>query len=296
VRDAVDLLATVIEHGDALAPGEVLVASPDGAVTHGELFEAATTFFYGAPRRPLHVPRVLCGPGMWARDLLGRLVGHRPFERAWMARYIDLQLTADGSRTRARLGWAPRPRYGILRRMPFLIQHRRNDPSEWKARNHAALKAVRVRANLLVHALLKGRAHDLAEELTEALVGKGDPRFAGYRKAWSRQSALDHHALLLRHLLDALLTGERAMLALYCRDLAGRWHAAGLREEELEAAIGELERICLATLRREPGWEGLRDEIRQQVTMTLNWARDEVYEVYESLESLAHAAPREGEP
>jgi hypothetical protein len=86
------------------------------------------------------------------------------------------------------------------------------------------------------------------------------------------------------------------MLAFYCRDLAGRWHAAGCGEEELEAAIGELERICLATLRREPGWESLRDEIRHLVTMTLNWARDEVYEVYESLESLARTSSREGDP
>jgi nucleoside-diphosphate-sugar epimerase len=296
VRDAVDFLAAVIERGDTLAPGEVLVASPDGAVTHRELFEVATAFYYGAPRRPLYMPRALCGPGMWARDVLGRLIGHRPFERAWMARYIDLQMTADGSRTRARLGWAPRPRLGILRRMPFLTQHLRNDPSEWTARNHAALKAVRVRANLLVHALLRGRAHDLTEEFTEALVGRGDARFAGYRKAWSRRSALDHHALLLQHLLEALRTGERSVLALYCRELAGRWHAAGLREEELEAAIAELERICLATLRREPGWESLRDEIRQQVSMTLNWARDEVYEVYESLETLERSAPRAGGP
>jgi nucleoside-diphosphate-sugar epimerase len=292
IRDAVAFLTAVIERGDTLAPGEVLVASPDGAVTHAELFEVATAFYYGAPRRPLHVPRVLCGPAMRAREVLGRFTGHRPFERAWMARYIDLRMTADGSRTRERLGWAPRPRLHILRRMPFLIQHLRNDPSEWTARNHAALKAVRVRANLLVHSLLKGRARDLAEQLTEALVGGHDPRFAGYRRAWNRRTALDHHALLLRHLLDACRTGERAVLALYCRDLAGRWHAAGLREEELEAAIGELERICLAALRREPGWEGLRDEIRQQVTMTLNWARDEVFEVYESLEALERSASR----
>ena len=291
IRDAVDFLATVIEKGDALAPGEVLVASPEGAVSHRDLFEAATAFHDGSTRRPRLVPKVLCGPGMLARDLLGRLTGCRPFERPWMARYIDLEMTADGSRTRARLGWEPRPRLSILRRLPFLVQHRRNDPVEWTARNHAALEAVRVRAHLLVHTLLKGRASDLAEALTRSLVGGDDPRFAGYRRAWSRHEALDHHTLVFRHLLDALQTGERGMLALYCRDLAARWHAAGLRETELEDLLGELERICLATLRREPVWDRLGDEIRRQVTMTINWARDEVFEVYERLERVPADAP-----
>ena len=37
--------------------------------------------------------------GMAARDVLGRMTGRRPFERAWMARYIDRPLTVDARAT-----------------------------------------------------------------------------------------------------------------------------------------------------------------------------------------------------
>ena len=50
------------------------------------LFEAVS--LHGRRRRrggAIHMPKALCGPGMRVRDLAGRLVGHRPFERPWIA-------------------------------------------------------------------------------------------------------------------------------------------------------------------------------------------------------------------
>ena len=81
VNDAVSFLRRVLDLAPALTPGEVLVASPDGATSHEELFEAATLSWFGARKKPFHIPKLLCGPGMAARDLLGRLTGERPFEQ-----------------------------------------------------------------------------------------------------------------------------------------------------------------------------------------------------------------------
>lgn len=41
---------------------------------------------------------------MWGRALLGRLTGDMPFERPWMADYIDLKMTIDARRTRGSAG------------------------------------------------------------------------------------------------------------------------------------------------------------------------------------------------
>ena len=66
VRDAIRLFRTVLTRLDVLAPGQVLVASPDGAVSHRELFEEATLLHFGARRRPLSFPvgsaAPACGP------------------------------------------------------------------------------------------------------------------------------------------------------------------------------------------------------------------------------------------
>ena len=58
-----------------------------------------------------------------------------PFERAWMADYIDLRLDIDASRTRRRLDWAPNSELDILKRIPYMIQHMRSDPAEWELRS-----------------------------------------------------------------------------------------------------------------------------------------------------------------
>ena len=47
---------------------------------------------------PILVPAPLARIGVWGRDLLGRLIGDRPFERPWMVEYIDKVLSAGSSK------------------------------------------------------------------------------------------------------------------------------------------------------------------------------------------------------
>ena len=131
VDDLTLFFLALLDRLDDVPPGQVLQASPDGAVSHQQLYDEATLLHFGNRRASLHVPRPLCGPGMWSLDLLGRLIGKRPFERPWMARYVDKAMTIDASRTRSILGWEPRPRLQVLRRLPFLLENRKTDPIEW---------------------------------------------------------------------------------------------------------------------------------------------------------------------
>jgi nucleoside-diphosphate-sugar epimerase len=140
ILDLVAFMERVLERLDRFAPREVLQASPDGCVSHGQLFAASRVALDGAHVAPVHVPRALCRPGMAVRDLAGRLTGRRPFERPWMARYIDTEMRVDASATRRRLQWEPRPALSIVRRLPFLLENMKTDPDEWQRRNRAAMK------------------------------------------------------------------------------------------------------------------------------------------------------------
>jgi nucleoside-diphosphate-sugar epimerase len=288
VRDAICLFRRVLARLPDLDPGQVLVASPDGAVSHRELFEEATLLHFGERRRPLFMPRPLCGPGMWARDLAGRLLGERPFERPWMARYIDTRMTADGRRTRARLGWEPRPRFLILRRLPFLIQNLRCDPVEWSRRNHAAMKQVRLQKHLMLHALLRGHASTIAERFREALLGEeGRRRFPSLGRLGEAEHPGNRHGFALRHLIDTVGTGERTEFVAYCRDLAERCVESGVPVEEVCGALEVMGTVAVRTLRQDPEAAELRTEIHDHLLMTLRWGCDEVQEVYEHLGARA---------
>jgi nucleoside-diphosphate-sugar epimerase len=288
VRDAVRLFRAVLDRVDRLAPGQVLVASPDGAVSHRELFEEATLLYFGERRRPVLMPRPLCGPGMWARDLAGRLLGERPFERPWMARYIDTRMIADGRKTRALLGWEPRSRFLVLRRLPFLIHNLRCDPVEWNRRNHAAMKQVRVQRHLILHALLKAHAPTIEARFREAVLGEdGRRRFPGLARLGAAEHPGNRHGFALRHLIDTVGTGERMEFVAYCRDLAERCHETGVPAEEVCGALEVMGAVAVRTLRQDPESAELRAEIHEHLLMTLRWGCDEVQEVYEHLSAGA---------
>ena len=280
---------------DEVPPGQVLQASPDGAVSHEQLYDEATLLHFGTKRASIHMPRPLCGPGMWSLDLLGRLVGKRPFERPWMARYIDLAMTIDASRTRAILGWEPRPRLQVLRRLPFLLENRKTDPIEWNRANRAAMKEVHLETNLRIFALLKKHAHEIALEYTEVLTGpEGQERFPSYQQV----SEHDHrwnHTLILRHLMNAVRTRERSILVSYCRDLAERRFQQGFQTREVCDALRELNRIVYKRLLRDPEAAGMKADLYEHVTMTLTWGCDEAQQVFEHLEARCRKSRRRGE-
>ena len=281
VNDVVLFLVQALSRFDRFDPCEVLIASPDRAVSHNELFEAATLAYSGSRLRPFHMPRPLCRPGMIARDLAGRLTGERPFERAWMADYIDTVMSIDASRTRQRVGWSPRPRLEILRRLPFLIENFKADPSEWNLRNRAAMKEVQIPINLRVHWLLERNQEAIIEEFTTLLTTPHEQhRFAHYQLLSADQHDWNHR-LVMRHLLNAVRTKDRGIFMAYCRDLAELRLEQGYEANELCGALEGLNLVCWRVLRRDPESKGMRQAIFDYVTSTLRSGCDQAQDVYE---------------
>jgi len=292
ISDFVLFVLEVLARLDDLKPCEVLMASPDGAVSHRELHEASTLTFYGTRHPPLFVPRALCGPAIWTRDLFGRLTGHRPFERAWMAEYIDTVMTTDASRTRRRMDWAPRPRLEILRRMPFIIENLKTDPVRWAELNRAAMKGVRVPANLKVHWLLEQHQEAVMREFTELLTGPdGQQRFARYQELTNDQHEW-HHRLIYRNLLNAVRTRDKGVFMGYCRDLAEQRLKEGFSANELCGALEALNLVCWRVLRRDPESRGMREAILDYVTSTLRSGCDQAQEVFELAQAREHRTAR----
>jgi nucleoside-diphosphate-sugar epimerase len=293
ISDLVLFLLDVLARVDEWKPCEVLIASPDGAVSHRELYEASTLAYYGARLQPMLVPRALYGAGIWARDVGGRLTGHRPFERGWMVDYIDTVMTTDASRTRRRMDWAPRPRLEILRRMPFLIENMKTDPIAWAELNRAAMKGVRVPTNLKIHWLLEQHQETVMRRFTEVLTGPaGRDRFTRYQ-ALTREQIDWNVRLIYRNLLSAVRTRDKGVFMGYCRDLAEQRLKEGFSAGELCGALEALNLVCWRVLRRDPESRGMRDAIFDYVTSTLRSGCDQAQEVFELAEARQHRAAKQ---
>jgi len=229
------------------------------------------------------VRKPLCRAGLVALDALGRITGQRPFERPWMAHYIDQEMRVDSAMTRRLLNWNPRPRLGLLRRVPFLVENLKTDPHEWIARNQAAMKAVWISDYLKIHALLQKHEPEILEAFHAALTGPDRrDRFPNYQRFGAEEHDWNHR-LLVRQLFNAVRTGDKTVFQIYCRDLAVRRFREGFSAEEFCGAVELLNLICMRILRRDPASEGMRQQILDYLTMTLRYGCDQAQDTFEEL-------------
>ncbi|MGD2115464.1 MAG: NAD(P)-dependent oxidoreductase, partial [Acidobacteriota bacterium] len=292
VRDAAICLGTVVDRMDRLEPGEVLLASTDGAVSQTQLFFAATgAYFRESPPAPRFVPKILCRPGLWVVDRAGRWFGEQIFERPWMADYVDRKLTVDASRTCARLSWKPRPRLEILRRMPFLIENFRTDPLEWHRRNAHFMLRRQVRPNLRIYQLLLDHRERIVWRFDELMDRPETRRRMPHYQALSREERQWNHRQILRNLLHALRTRRKGLFMAYCRDLAERRARSGFEGREVICALRILHLACHEVLSRTEEAAELGDDLWQALSQTIRFGIDQVEMVYEAFQGRAFPKP-----
>jgi nucleoside-diphosphate-sugar epimerase len=283
VRDAVAFFRKLLDEYKPEKPCEILIPGDDGATTHLDLFKAATLNFHGIEAKPRCMPKLLCGPGMWMMELLGYFTGKKPFERSWMASYIDKQLDINASVTRKKLDWAPRSRLGIIRRFPFMIENFKTNPIEWISRNHAAMKIPYLHPNLRIYRLLLSNEETIVKTVNKELFEPPDSRsFESYRqlstdqKNWAPRQAL-------RELMTSIRTYDKGIFMAYCRDIAQHRYNLGFKVDEVTNALTIFKDACLNAMRDDPDASQLKTEITNNIVMTVQFGIDQVEEVFEEL-------------
>jgi nucleoside-diphosphate-sugar epimerase len=283
VREMGRFIRRIIDHNDELSQREVLIASPSETLSHRTLFDLASIDYHGQRRRPIMMPKLMAAIGVRTLDLLGRLLGNRPFERPWMIKYLDTDLICDASRTYRRLAWKPRKRLLLQRRLPFMIEYRKMNPNEWHRLNRAALKEVHLRANLRINRLLEKHLDEICTTYLDQILAPGAAsRFASYQNV-PRDVLEWRFMILLRHLQSSIRTRDRGLFTTYCRDLAEKRLMQGFGVREVVGALLMVNAICVQTLQSDPEAEDLAAAIHDHLSMTIQFGCDQILEIYEEV-------------
>ncbi len=281
IRDGAAFFRSLINAIDVPAPCEVLLCGADGAITHRELFESAVEANDKGDRVPVLIPKFLCRIGLHAMNWGGALLHSPPFEQPWMADFIDKQLAINASRSRERLNWAPRSRYEIKRRMPFLIQNLKMQPDEWQRRNFAAMKKIQIDDNITLHRLLEKHRDRILQEFSRYLLTpEGRQRLPSYVSTSGDQQKWNA-TLLMRHLMNAVLTREKSVFTSYCKDVAEHRLEMGFSMQEVSEALNMVNQICLRVIREDPAAEDLDRTLHNCITLTFKFGIDQVMEIFE---------------
>jgi nucleoside-diphosphate-sugar epimerase len=284
IKDVIKHFIRIFEISDTLPHLGVYNASPQGSVSHNELFKTATRYYFGSDIKPFRMPKPFVALGLVVISFLGWLNGKKTLEQPWMAGYIDKNLNVDASATYTALNWKPTPRYHILRRLLFLTEKMNSHPNNWTFRNEVLIKKVAFRKSTKIYDILSELREFLVDKIIEEVIKpENEHRFPNYRKMYPE--LLKWYITLNYQLVAASVRSrDRSIIPIYAREIAFKRYMDGFKAKEVKDImflIGETMKDSLLT---RPELKGSKRQVDDYIILTSQLAADEFEDAYEILE------------
>jgi nucleoside-diphosphate-sugar epimerase len=285
ITDLVKMIQGILDQSENLPQLATYVASPSGTVTHNELFEAATKYFYGRPKRAIRMPKIIALPGVIARTFLGNLLGEKPFERPWMMRYIDKKLVVNARQTNESLNWETSPRNDIIRRLLFMIENMKNHYVDWTVKNETAMNRITTRFNIKAYDLmLRHRDFSINKMVDHVYSKQNGEEFRHYREM-DKLTLKWYLTMLYQLIATSIKVGDRILIRKYIQAIALRRYKTGFPAGEVVLFLTEFERIILSELLIDPEAQETREQLFTAINISIQLSIDEIEESFEFFES-----------
>jgi len=284
IKDVIKLFLRIIEISDTLPQLEVYNASPQGSVSHNELFKTATRYFFGGDIKPFLMPKPIAALGLIVISFLGWLNGKKTLEQPWMAGYIDKKLSVDASATYKALNWKPTPRYHILRRLLFLTEKMNSHPNNWTFRNEVLIRKVAFRKSTEIYDILSELRESLVDKIIkEVIKPENEHRFPNYRKMY--RELLKWYITLNYQLVAATVRSrDRSIIPIYAREIAFKRYMDGFKAKEVKDMMLLIGKTMKEFLLTRPELKGSKRQVDDYIILTSQFASDEFEDAYEILE------------
>lgn len=285
IADLVKMIESILDQTDTLPQLATYVASPSGTVTHNQLFEAATRYFYGRPKKAIRMPKLIAVPGVIARTVMGNILGEKPFERPWMMRYIDKKLIVDSRQTNESLSWKPSPRNDINRRLLFMIENMKNHYVDWTVKNETAMNRITTRFNIKAYeVMMRHRDFIINKMVTHVNSDENSEHYRHYR-SMDKLILKWYLTMLYQLIATSIKVGDRILIRKYIQAIALRRYKTGFKASEVVDFLADFEKIMLSELLIDPEAQETREQLFTAVSIAIQLSIDEVEESFEMFES-----------
>jgi nucleoside-diphosphate-sugar epimerase/glycine cleavage system H lipoate-binding protein len=284
IKDLIKLFLRIIEISHTLPRMTIYNASPQGSVSHNELFEAVTRYYHGHGFKPFRIPKFLAFLGLAAISFFGWFNSKKTLEQPWMAEYIDKKLTVNASATFNALGWKPTPRYHILRRLLIVTEKATSHQNDWAFRNEIILQRVVSRKSTTICEILTELRESLVEKIVEEILKpEYVHRFPNYRKMDS--DTLKWYITLNYQLVTATVRSrDRSIISAYAREIAPKRHFDGFGVKEVRDLWLLIGNTMKESLLKRPELKDSKQRVDDYIILTSQLAADEFEDAYEILE------------
>lgn len=279
----IELLLKIIKESPNLPVYDLYNVSPETPVTHNELYQTATRYFYGKARKPFHMPKFISHFGVVVMNFLGNLIGKPPFEKPWMMQYIDKKLFISTKHTRETLNWAPSDRYKIQRRLLYMIEHMKSYPYEWQKRNLRAFKVIPMNPNYKIYQALEEYREKIIDSVLEELLNSEEPgKFNGYNNL-DRMTLKKDILTVYQFIMVSVRSKDRVSALAYARQLASHRFDQGFNVNSVLNALEKTGDVIYHSLCKHPALKGMERAIYDDISLTFQIMIDEVAGSYEAV-------------
>lgn len=285
IRDLCQMLKIIIDRTSKLPQFDVYSASPNGSISHKELFEISTRYFFGEMIKPINLPKLLAYPALVLRRLLKsfKMTCDEPFEQFWMIKYIDKKLEVDSSYTQAVLNWQPTARYHLTRRLLFLLEKLKSHPDEWRVKNEATLKRIARRTNLIIYEKMIEQKDVLLTKINEIILNENPNGVFSRYKEMPLNDFQCYMSALYHLLLATIRSSDRSLLIKYIDDIAIRRFAEGFEPNILCGTLKVFSETIINHLSAYKELSNIKQELYDNIGLSLQIAQDEVEDLYDNL-------------
>ncbi len=285
INDLNTLILRVIEKSDQLPQITIYNASPNHTTSHLDLYNASIRCYYGEEIKPIKIPKILVFPGLFFRQITGRLFGHPPFEKLWMVKYIDKKLSVDATKTQEELGWNPASCYELKRRLLILIENMKNYGNVWHLRNESALKRITRRPNLIIYeAMVVLRDEFVKEAKAFLLLPPNHTRFCDYYKMHP-DTLTWFLTLLFQITASGVRANDRMFIRNYAQIMAYSRYEEGFSRIQVCDFLTSMGMLIKLLLLVKAGLKDMKQYVYDYIDLTFQLAAHEVENAYERLDS-----------
>jgi nucleoside-diphosphate-sugar epimerase len=284
VHDVIEALCTIMAVQDRLPEYGVYNLSPNGATTHKALFQAATKYHFGHSNKAISIPKPLAWFGLHLQKLAFQLMHKEPFERPWMAKYIDKQLTINADQTYQRLGWRTTPRYHILRRLLFMVENKRTHPNNWKLRNENMIsQRTPQRRSMLIHRALQETREQVVEDILGSIL-QGNQSYKFPHLGSADRAFLSWFTHLMFQVLSfSIRTRDRYILSDAVQVIAPYFYAQGYRQYELKNLMYVFQQALNTHLLNRQELRQHAQRVHDFIDLNMQFLADEIEDAFDSL-------------
>ena len=229
------------------------------------------------------MPKQISFVGVVVMDFIGRLIGKRPFEKPWMIQYIDKQLNVDTKYTRDSLGWSPINRYGLQRRLLYMIEHMKSYPYEWEKRNLKAFKYIPMNPNYKIYHALEELRDIVVDDIRDYILDESRrEEFNSYHEL--DRTVLRKDILIVYQFLSVSVRSKDRVSALaYARQIAQLRYEQNFNQMEVVEAFNVTGEIIRMHLNKHPGLKGMERAIYDEISLTFQLMADEIEGTFENI-------------